>query len=195
MEIYFATSNKGKVQSLQNDLSKYGVCVLQKNIDLIEPRSFDVQEIAKSKIQQAYETIQKPTIVVDAGLYIDSLNGFPGAFVNFALKTVGLDGLLKLVENKERNCEFRECLAYQDEMLNEPVYFLSQVRGRLAECQKGVMRSQLWSELGKIFIPDGSTKTQAEMSEEEYSEWRKISREKTSIGTKIGSWLIENRNQ
>ncbi len=83
MEIYFATTNKGKVQLLQRELSEYNILVIQESIDLIEPRCDDVQEVACSKIRQAYTQIQKPTIVMDAGFYIDALNGFPKTFVKF----------------------------------------------------------------------------------------------------------------
>ena len=117
MEIYFATTNQGKVQSLQRDLGKYDISVVQHPVDLIEPRSSDVQEIAKSKVNQAYSIIRKPTVVIDAGFYIHSLNGFPRTFVNFALETIDLEGTLKLIDGKSRECEFRECLGYMDEKL------------------------------------------------------------------------------
>lgn len=189
MEIYFATTNLGKVQSLRRDLGKYDISVIQQPIELIEPRSSDVQEIAHSKIQQAYSQIQKPTIVIDAGFYIDALNGFPGAFVNFSLETIGLEGILQLVENKARACEFRECLAYMDQSLDEPKYFLTHVRGQLADSERGSMQKHLWSKLGLIFIPEGSEKTLAEMSYNEYLDWRKISREKNSLGQKLYDWI------
>jgi XTP/dITP diphosphohydrolase len=189
MEIYFATTNHGKFQSLQRDLGKYDISIIQQPIELIEPRSSDVQEIAQSKIQQAYTKIQKPTIVIDAGFYIYELNGFPRAFVNFSLETIGLEGILKLVENKSRGCEFRECLAYMDQTLEEPKYFITHVKGQLADTQRGSMQKHLWSKLGLIFIPEGSEKTLAEMSYDEHLEWRKISREKDSLGQKLYEWI------
>lgn len=189
MDIYFATTNQGKVESLQRDMGKYNISVIQEHMDLIEPRSSDVQEIAESKIQQAYVHIQKPTVVIDAGFYIDSLNGFPGAYVNFSLETIKLEGILKLVEDKPRGCEFRECLAYMDETLKKPEYFLAHVRGQLSENPRGSMNKHLWSELSLIFIPEGSSKTLAEMTSDEYLNWRKISREKNSPGQKLYEWI------
>jgi len=193
MEIYFATTNRGKVQSLQRDLEKYNILIIQKPIDLIEPRSSDVQEIARSKIQQAYNQIRKPTIVIDAGFYIDDLNGFPQAFVNFSLETIGLKGLLKLVEDKSRGCEFKACLAYMDRTLDEPKFFITHVRGQLADSERGSIQNHLWSKLGLIFIPEGSKKTLAEMSLDEYMNWRKISREKNSLGQKFYNWISTRR--
>ncbi len=193
MEIHFATKNPGKVHSLKRDLGKYGIDVLQEPIELIEPRSREVQEIAKSKIEQAYHVIGNPTIVIDAGFYIDSLKGFPRAFVNFSLKTIGLEGILRLAEGKSRRCEFRECLAYMDRGLEEPEYFISHVRGNLSKGKRGEMQKHLWSELGLIFIPKGSDKTLAEMPYDEFMEWRKLSREKDSVSQKLYLWLSKYR--
>ena len=189
MKIYFVTTNKGKVQSVQRYLKEEGISVIQKPLDLIEPRSSDVQEIAKVKIKQAYSKIKKPTIVVDAGFYITSLNGFPRAFVNFTLNTIGLTGLLKLIKNKSRECEFRECLAYMDKTLKEPKYFLSHVKGKLAKRRKGILRDHLWSKLALIFIPKNCKKTLAEMSPNEHSQWVESSREESSLGKKLCNWL------
>ena len=49
MEVYFATTNSGKIQSLQRVLDNYGVFVVQAAIEIPEPRSDDVSEIADGK--------------------------------------------------------------------------------------------------------------------------------------------------
>lgn len=189
MNIYFATTNPGKIHSLQEDLEKYNISLIQQPIELIEPRSSDVKEIAESKIEQAYSKILKPTIVIDAGFYIDELNGFPRAFVNFTLETIGLEGIIKLTEGKYKGCEFRECLAYMDSKLKEPKYFIAHVRGKIVEKEQGTMQKHLWSKLGLIFIPDGSNKTLGEMTYEEYLGWRKVYRDKNSLGKQLGEWI------
>jgi XTP/dITP diphosphohydrolase len=194
VDIYFATTNEGKVHILQKDLGAHGIRVIQRSIDLIEPRSSDVQEIAASKIKQAYALIQKPTVVIDAGFYIDSIHGFPRAFVNFVLETIGVEGILKLVEGKPRGCEFRECLAYMDSTLKEPKYFVMHIRGTLASGERGSMQKHLWSVLGLIFIPDGSDKTLAEMSYDELMAWRTSSQEQYSLGELLHAWLSEHNN-
>ena len=194
MKVYFATTNQGKVQSLKRDLEGYNISIIQRSIDLIEPRSSDVQEIAQSKILQAYAQIKKPTVVIDAGFYIDELNGFPRAFVNFSLETIGLEGMLKLVQDKKKGCEFRECLAYMDQTLNEPKYFLTNVRGKLADYPRGRMQKHLWSKLSLIFIPEGNKRTLAEMSFKEYLEWEKVLIEKNSLGQKLYDFLSASRD-
>ena len=64
---------------------------------MIEPRSEDLEEIAKAKVIQAYEKVGHPCIAMDSGFYIEALGGFPKTFVNFALSTIGINGILKLM--------------------------------------------------------------------------------------------------
>ena len=188
-QIYFATTNKGKVNSISNAVSKYGIEVVHCPIELPEPRSDDLKKIAKEKVLFAYEKIQKPCIALDSGFYVSSLNGFPKAFVNFALETIGIEGLLRLVERKPRDCEFRNCLAYLDKTLIEPAYFESEnLSGTIADSPRGEMKEYAWSKLFLIFVPKNSSKTLAEMTFDEYQEWRN-QRYKDSFATKFAAWI------
>ncbi|MBI4016293.1 MAG: hypothetical protein HY363_01200 [Candidatus Aenigmarchaeota archaeon] len=194
MEIYFATTNAGKVQSLQRVLDDYCIAVVQASIDMPEPRSDDVQEIATAKVKYAFQQIGKPVVALDAGFYIPSLNGFPRAFVNFALGTIGLEGILRLVEGKGRHCEFRNCLAYLDETIAEPKYFLSNVKGMLAPEQRGTRHPHQWSDLWFIFIPEHHSKTLAEMNQEEYEQWRRVFRDKDSCFNQFAEEFVRVRS-
>lgn len=189
MKLYYATNNTGKIISLQREFNPLKVKILKVPIDLPEPRSDNIQEIAKAKVAFAYQVIKKPVVALDAGFFIHSLNGFPKAFVNFTLETIGLEGILRLVENKDRSCEFRECLAYQDDSLEKPKLFVSNVKGSLSNKPEGTMKNYLWSKLGLIFIPEDGKKTLAEMSYNEYHNWRRISREKNSSSRLFAEWF------
>jgi len=162
---------------------------VQKALEIPEPRSGDVRVISEEKVLYAFGRLRKPVVVLDAGFYIHSLNGFPSAYVNFALQTIGLQGILTLVEGKDRACEFRECLAYLDADLEAPVCFGSSATGFLAHEPRGEMREHLWSELGRIFVPDGSTRTLAEFTYIEYFEWLRTSQGKTSASHLLAEWL------
>jgi len=187
-QVYFATTNKGKVNFVSNALSKYGIKIVHYPLELPEPRSDDLREIAKEKVLFAFKKIRKPCIALDSGFYVRSLNGFPKAFVNFALETIGIDGILRLVDGKPRDCEFRNCLAYLDETLSEPVYFESNVDGLLSDFPRGEMRDYCWSKLFLVFIPRDANKTLAEMTFNEYQEWRN-QRYKDSFATKFAEWI------
>ena len=194
MELYYATSNSAKVKSLQRVFCETKIRIIQAGMDIPEPRSSDVQEISKEKVIFAYNKLKKPVIALDAGFFINSLNGFPRAFVNFTLETIGLEGILNLVEGKERSCEFRECLSYLDDSLSEPQYFIENVKGTLSHEIKGFLQDHLWSKLGLIFIPEGNIKTLAEMNYQEYVEWRK-SKEKESYSRLFYEWFFKNKKQ
>lgn len=189
-QIYFATTNKGKVNSVSSALSKYGIEVVHHPLKLPEPRSEDLREIAKEKVLFAYGKIRKPCIALDSGFYIHSLKGFPKAFVNFALETIGIDGILRLVDGKPRDCEFRNCLAYLDGNLSKPAYFESSVEGLLSDFPRGEMKDHYWSRLFLVFIPKDANKTLAEMTFGEHKEWRS-QRYKDSFATKFAEWVSE----
>lgn len=148
-----------------------------------------LDEIACDKVLRAYEELKKPVIALDAGFYIQSLNGRPGTKINPFLKEHGVEGILKLLKGKERVCEFKQCLAYMGPDVNAPKIFESDVKGVISEEARGGIESKpAWSKLWLIFIPEGEVKTIAEMTEKEYKSWRAKREEKDSIGAKFGTW-------
>lgn len=189
MDLHYATTNQGKLLSLTRDLEPFGITVIQAALDIPEPRSSDVEEIARAKALFAFSQLRKPVVVLDAGFYIDALNGFPRAFVNFTLETIGLPGILKLLEDKNRKCEFRECLAYLDDALADPKCFTVHNRGQIAFGIRGELRPDHWSPLAQIFIPRGEETTIAEMGKESYARWREIYKKET-VGKNFAEWFL-----
>lgn len=182
-EIVFVTSNKGKIVTAQNDLKN--VKVLPYNADLIEPRSDDIKEIAKQKVYQAFEIVKKPCISLDSGFFIEELNGFPKAYVNHALDTIGIEGILKLMEDvPNRYCEFRSCTAYYDG--DKIKFFESKSPGKIAENIRGRDNQNKWSDLWYIFIPDKFEKTLAEFNEHDFEQYNKIKED--SCIRQFGIW-------
>lgn len=170
-EIVFVTHNKGKAKSAEKYFNNLKISTYDFELD--EPRSDDIQEIATAKVKQAYKIVNKPCIALDTGFFIESLNGFPRAFVNFALDSIGIDGILKLMQGVEnRKCEFKECLAYHDG--KEIHYFYGKHPGSLTTQIQGKDRDEKWSDLWYIFKPDHFEKTLAEMDSKEREERRKI---------------------
>jgi len=190
-QLYFATRNKGKVNSVRNILSRYLINVIQIPLDLPEPRTNNLKRIAQEKVLFAHEQIKGPCIALDSGFYIHSLKGFPRTFVNFTLETIGIEGILRVVKDKPRKCEFRHCLAYFDKSLMKPKCFESSVEGRLSSIPRGEIKENSWSELFLIFKPKSGKKTLAEMSPHEYNEWRNETYNH-SYATKLGEWLSKN---
>ena len=169
-EIVFVTHNKGKIAEAQKVLKNIKLEIFEHELE--EPRSEDVKYISKCKVMEAYKIVKKPCISMDAGFWIDELNGFPRAFVNFSLKTIGIKGILKLMEGKEnRKCRFTECLSYYDG--KEVHQFMGGHEGILSSEILGQDTDKKWSELWYIFKPAGYDKTLAQMTDEERAEREK----------------------
>jgi XTP/dITP diphosphohydrolase len=172
-EICFVSSNKGKIQTMERVCLRHDIAVKPLSVELREPQSLDLREIAKEKVEQAYSIVRRPVVVQDSGFYLDEWPGYPGPFVKFiTTKSYGNDMLLALVNGRNRACEFCECLAFTDET-RKVRFFESVIRGSLAFEEEKDMPDRAWSPLWKIFIPYGQTKTIAGMSDEERALWRK----------------------
>ena len=129
------------------------------------------------KVREAYKKTQKPCIALDAGFYIPNYPGnpnFPGAFPKREiLEKFGVEGLLEKMKGVEdRECYFRECLAYFDG--KELKKFFGTTYGQLTTEKRGIATSQKWSDLWYIFKPEHFEKTLAEMDSTEREERRKI---------------------
>jgi len=189
MEICFVTGNSGKFLTAQKELSEFDIQLVQKNIEIPEPRSYDIREIAREKVVKAYNALKKPLIVHDAGFYLKRWKDFPGPFTNHALQGLGLEGLLKLIEGEDRSCKFRNVLAYIDGNLKEPVFFESNIEGTASEQPRGGSHKRSWSELHSIFIPEAFNKTLAEMTDEEFEEYMSWRVTKEPIFRNFGIWM------
>lgn len=191
-KIYFATQNKAKIQTLRRDLQGINFEIVPLDLDIPEPREEETKIIAKHKVLTAFEKIKKPCLAQDGGFYITSLNGFPKAFVNFALETIGIEGILKLIKGKNRSCEFRDTLAYFDNELKQPIFFETITKGVLAQKPLGRMHKYNWGQLHKIFIPLGHDKTFTQMTEKEMDEWLSGQNDQW-CGKKFAEWLVKNK--
>ena len=188
-KIVFVTHNKGKIESAKRILKDVDLEIFEYDLD--EPRSDDIAYISKTKVLEGFNLVKKPCISLDCGFWIDELNGFPKAFVNFALETIGIEGILKLMEGiSNRACRFTECLSYYDgEYLHQ---FMGSHEGTLAKNLRGNDSNQKWSDLWYIFIPAGYTKTLAEMSEEERKNRKKIA--STDAFLEFAKWYNIEKN-
>jgi XTP/dITP diphosphohydrolase len=174
-------------------LSRHGIVLEQKKLEIPEPRSYDIEEIARMKSRYEFNHLQHPVATQDSGFFINAWNGYLRTFVNFTLETIGLEGILQLMKDtKDRSCEFRQCLTYMDEFLAEPIVFTEHVSGTIATEKRGTRQKHHWSDLALIYIPKGADKTHGEMTKEETSFYRETYRGETA-GKMLGEWLKKNR--
>lgn len=167
-KLYFVTTNAGKVTSLQNHLEKLDVEVMQVPLDLIEPQADDVKGVSLVKAKQAFKILKKPLIVDDSAFVIDELNGFPGPYIKFVLKTVGIEKLVRFVDQlASRGCRFESCLTFISRD-GQPSQFSGQSeKATLAKKVDEGKNNEMWSDLWRVVIPKYAKKTLVSMTYEE----------------------------
>lgn len=153
-DVLFVSSNKNKFNEAKNILSKDGINLGFFKNSLKEIQADSLKEIAAQKADEAYRLIQKPLIIEDAGLFIESLNGFPGPFSSYVFKTIGNLGILRLVKTN-RKAKFQSVIAYCDNK-HGIVLFDSKVEGKISKSSMG----KGWG-YDPIFIPHSHNKTYA----------------------------------
>ena len=156
--IFFASSNKNKYDEAKNITSKFGLNLVFLKSHLQEIQADNLEDIAKHKAIQAYSICSKPVIVEDDGLFIKSLNGFPGPYSSFVFDTIGNKGILQLV-SRPRDALFRSIIAYceRDDCVH---LFSADVKGTISKKEQGVK----WG-FDPIFIPSGENKSYSELAE------------------------------
>ena len=168
--IIFATNNEHKIKEIQSLVgSDFTIITLQEagiDIDIPEPHD-TLQENAYEKAITIENITKQNCFSEDTGLEIEALNGEPG--VKSARYAGGdrnfqanIDKVLeKLNGSTHRKAQFRTviCLLWNKEVF----YFEGICKGTIAETMHGVEGFGY----DPIFIPDGASKSFAEMTMEE----------------------------
>lgn len=128
-----------------------------------EIQANDTSLIAERAAEIAYRKHRKPIIVEDTGLFIPSLKGFPGCFASYSFNTIGIEGLLKLLDGKERYAFFTTSVCYIDS--SKKRVFKGVLEGRIAVKSAGSGGFGF----DPIFVPRYYNRTLAELSLEEKS--------------------------
>ena len=157
-DVLFVSSNEEKYNEAKKILAEFGIELVFFQTELVEIQHDSLSEIALKKGIDAYTKCKKPVIVEDDGLFIDSLSGFPGPFSSYVFKTIGNNGILKMIGNN-RDAQFRAIIAFCDSK-KEPILFESKVVGKISENVQGTG----WG-FDPIFIPEKQNKTYAQLAE------------------------------
>jgi len=155
--LLFVTGNKNKHKEVQEVLGENFI-VEMVNIDLPEIQGTD-QEIIENKVRVASSKIDGPFIVEDTSLEFNALNGMPGPYVKWFLKSIGNTGLHNLLEAYENKRAKAICnIAYCD--------------GNNIDIFRGISDGFIVNEGGKngfgwdrIFMPVGYDRRYSEMDD------------------------------
>jgi len=162
LTLRFVTSNPHKFREAERILKGFGVNIRHAKLSYPEIRGDDPAEIAADSARKLKGKVKPPFFVEDTGLFVDGLNGFPGAYAAWVLSKIGLRGFLRLMEGvKRRDAAFRAAVALFDG--KRVVVFKGEAKGSIAPSERG----KGGFGYDPLFVPEGSRKTFAQMDEQE----------------------------
>ncbi|AEA46205.1 XTP/dITP diphosphatase [Archaeoglobus veneficus] len=159
MELTFITSNEGKFREAEQIAAKYGISLKWKKMSYLEPQGSSLEEIASLSAEMLSKELKETFFIEDSGLFIEALKGFPGPYSSYVFKTIGNEGILRLMDGVEdRRAYFLAVIAYFDG--SEVQTFTGRVDGEIST----EMRGSGGFGFDPIFLYNG--RTFAEMGEE-----------------------------
>lgn len=118
-------------------------------------------EISLDSARRLSERIDEDFFLEDTGLYIDSLNGFPGPYSSYVASTIGNEGIIALLAGKQRTGRFQTVITYcRNGQFNQ---FEGILEGSMAEKVSG----SFGFGFDPVFFPEGYDVTLAEMTVDE----------------------------
>ena len=155
MALYFITGNAGKFREISHiipDLEQ-----LDLNVDEIQ--SLDPKAVIEHKLAQAAALHDGAFIVEDTSVELACLNGFPGTLMKWFLESLGAAGIAELVlRYSDHSVTSRTTIGYRDEQ-GSIHYFTAEYSGQVVE-----PRGEGGFGFDPIFIADGQTRTNAELT-------------------------------
>ena len=162
-ELTIVTTNKGKIGEFVQSLDKTNFFPVQNSIDYPEIQASTLEEVVDFGLDWLKDKVEPPFVIDDAGAFIDSLEDFPGVYSRYIYDTIGVEGVLKQMNDiEDRKATFR-CVLGLVLADGSKHKFVGECTGRII----GEMRGSGGFGYDPIFIPGGYEKTFAELSLEE----------------------------
>lgn len=161
--LFFVTGNKGKLREVQVLIPD----VQGIDLDLTEIQDSNPLAIIEAKLAEARKVAsieQAGFLVEDTSLFIDGMNGLPGPFIKWFLKTISIEGVYKLTEAFGTRATAKTLLGFSDEH-GHLSFFEGAISGMLVP-----PRGTDGFGWDSIFQPDNHQKTFAEMTPAEKNE-------------------------
>ena len=163
-EIAFVTSNPGKAREAAHFLGRPVAAVA---LDLPEIQSLDFAEVARAKALAAAAALGRAVLVEDSGLEVAAWGGFPGPMTKWITAgPLGQEGFARMLDafpDRRATAVSALALAKSGDRPEDVLVAVGRRRGTLAASPRGA-NGFGWDAL---FVPEGATRTWAEMSPEE----------------------------
>lgn len=159
--IFLVTGNIHKFNEARLVLKEFGLSTAMLNVDVVEIQADNLENIAKASAVDAAKKCNLPIITEDAGLFINALNGFPGPYSSYVFRTIGTQGILRLMrDTKRRDATFHAVVAFCSPNHKSPTCYHGKAKGKIAKQISGTRGFGF----DPIFLPDASkSQTFAEM--------------------------------
>ncbi len=158
MKIRFASVNEQKIRDAREFLEQSGIEIISFPVRIIEQQTEDLHQLVSDKLMSAFKLIGKPVFVEHSGLFINSLNGFPGGLTQTfwnRLHAVRFSELIGTLDDP--SAVARSVIGYCDGRKRH--FFEGKVTGRISREPAGSEGFE-WD---NVFIPDGHSCTLAEL--------------------------------
>jgi len=167
LKVIFVTKNEHKFMEAKAIAESMGIVLIQSHIRKVEIQAFDLKEIAVFSSRYVRNELSSSTYIVeDAGLFVRRLNGFPGPYSSYVYKTIGCEGVLKLLEGiDDRRATFKSVVVLYDPRIGE-VIFEGITEGTISYS----IRGKGGFGFDPIFIPKMLKRTYAELTLAEKNE-------------------------
>ncbi len=153
------TSNNGKYDEYREMFEKYGFNIIFEKMKYPELQADTLEEVVEFSGNYLKNLGYDDFIIDDSGIFINALNGFPGVYSAYVQKTLGNNGILKLMKGiSDREAVFVTVIGYFNG--NERKIIRGEVKGEISDEVKGSMGFGY----DPIFIPKGYNRTFAEMT-------------------------------
>ena len=152
--LYFVTGNKHKFDEVSKIFQNENVKFILHQLDLetIELQANSIKEVALFKLNSVKKRINSSFFIEDAGFFVDKpLKGFPGVFSSYVFKTLGNEGILRLIDDFEKSqAHFSAAIALFFKPTDQIYVFEGYVKGKVSN----KIRGKGGFGFDPIFIPD-----------------------------------------
>ncbi|MCK4284890.1 MAG: RdgB/HAM1 family non-canonical purine NTP pyrophosphatase [Candidatus Lokiarchaeota archaeon] len=152
--LYFVTGNIYKFNEGLEIFSKERLRyqLKQKDIKTIEIQAKSLRDVASFKLNSVKNKINASFFIEDAGFFVDvPLGGFPGVYSSYVLKTIGNEGILKLIDDfTESRVHFSAIISLYFKPLDKVLFFDGNITGKISD----TIRGEGGFGFDPIFIPD-----------------------------------------
>jgi XTP/dITP diphosphohydrolase len=194
-EIYFVSHNIYKYSEIKsivdNRITDLHLKFCKRNITEIQDQK--IENIAIEKAKFAYNIVKKPIIIEDDGLFINSLNGFPGQYSSYVLKSIGNRGIIRLLKGyRDRSAFFKSVFVYSNGIIVKVFY--GKINGKISS----TIKDDGWG-YDPIFIPLTNNNNNDNKSDTTFAKLNKMNKKNELSHRRIAldkfvKWFNQNNN-